>query len=305
MLDPPAPTSLSLSAPEVARIPYLPPEIVARILSYYSTHDEAITLLPTRGLIEDEADFNDLMSILSPRELQKALGHRPRGPFQPSTTRMPIMPPFQSHKAPTINLLLTSKLFHDELIKQFYSENIFTFVLGDHDSVWWRASKEKRAHVRHIQLESLWELDVTFFEADHVNQQVKAVFDVNTVWGRSEIEGLTNLDGDRRVIFPNLLTITQRIRLKFNKDWVWPTRDVPDIALTLGDKEFILSEGVDLMIYEGIQDMAKKLLVAEIHRNWADLKTESYLAKMDIGFMYSEILEWDEEVPMVPILSLL
>jgi hypothetical protein len=273
------------------------------ILSYYSNHNEAITLLPTRASIEKQAAFNEPMSRLPPKKLQKALGHRIRGPFKPSTTRMPITPPYQSHNAPEINLLLTNKLFHDEFLKQYYSKNIFTFLLGDHDSVWRNVSESKRAHVRHFQLESLWELDLDFFEIDHINYQAKATLSVKPVWGRSEIEALMNLYADDNP-FPNLQSITQRIRLRFNKNWAWPTPQKPTILITLGGKDILIGEGYDLLLHKEASDRMKSMVVTAIKARWEHLNIESYLTKMEIGFMYSQILEWDKKIIMKPFLSL-
>jgi hypothetical protein len=210
----------SLPTPQVDNIPFLPSEIMARILSYYCIHDKAITFLPTRELAEEEADFNKRMLQLPMPMLQNARGDPNLGLFKLTTKKMPIAPPYQSHQKPEINLLLTNKMFHDEFIKQFYSKNIFTFLGGSHDMVWLNTSMSKRAHVRHIQLQSLWELGVTFFKIWNSNQR-KAHVSVKPVWGRSELRELMAF-GSGTVMFPNLRFITRRIRLKFNNDCKWP-----------------------------------------------------------------------------------
>jgi hypothetical protein len=161
----------SLPTPQVDNIPFLPSEIMARILSYYCIHDKAITFLPTCELAEEEADFNKRMLQLPMPMLQNARGNPNLSLFKLAAKKMPIAPPYQSHQKPEINLLLTNKMFHDEFIKQFYSKNIFTFLGGSHDMAWLNTSMSKRAHVRHIQLESLWELDVTFFKIRNSNQK--------------------------------------------------------------------------------------------------------------------------------------
>ena len=270
---------------------------MARILSHFCIHDEAITLLPTRESIEDQAAFNERMARLTPKELQKALGHRIRGPFEPSTTNIPTTPPYQSHNAPQINLLLTSKMFHDEVIKQYYSKNIFTFLLGDHEGICRNLSNSKKAHVRHIQLESLWELDIHFSEVNLITHQAEATLSVKQVWGRSEIEGLMDL-------FPNLESITQRIRLSFNKNWTWPAPNRPNVLISFPSSNVILGEDYDFLIYKEARDLMKSMVITEIQTRWKHLKTESYLAKMGVGFMYSRILKWDNEVIMKPFLSL-
>jgi hypothetical protein len=117
--NPTAAMPSSLPTPQVDNIPYLPSEIMARILSYYCIHDKAITLLPTRELVEEEAEFNERMLQLPMTRLQDARGNPNLSIFKLTTKRMPIAPPYQSHQKPDINLLLTNKLFHDECIKQF------------------------------------------------------------------------------------------------------------------------------------------------------------------------------------------
>ena len=67
LLNPTAPSPPSLSTLQLTRVPYLPPEIVCMILSYYSNHNEAITLLPTRASIAKQAAFNERMSRLPPK----------------------------------------------------------------------------------------------------------------------------------------------------------------------------------------------------------------------------------------------
>ncbi|KAM0706138.1 hypothetical protein Q7P35_006687 [Cladosporium inversicolor] len=181
MINSTSPTPPSLPTLQAARIPYLPPEIVCMILRHHCIHKEAITLLLTRELAEEEAAFTERMSRLPPTILWDAPGHRSMVSFKPSTTKMLITPPHQFHIKPEINLLLTSKLFHDQFTKQFYSQNIFTFLGGDHVMVWANMSESKRAHVQHIQLESLWELDINFLGADNSNQPKKAFFTVKPI----------------------------------------------------------------------------------------------------------------------------
>lgn len=159
-----ASTLPSLSIPQVTRVPYLPPEVVANILSYYCIHEEPVTLLPPHETIDWQEGFDEHKPL-------------PFARFAPKT-------PFQSHKAPMINLLLTNKQFHDEVIKQFYRRNTFTFLHGDHDEVWINTNGAKRTLVRHIQLESLWELDMIFSQDKTKPQEVEAVFTVKPVWGR-------------------------------------------------------------------------------------------------------------------------
>jgi len=171
-LKPTTPTPPSLPAPQVARIPYLPPEIVACILSHYCIHAKPVTLLPTRELVE-AVEINERLPFLPIIGPHEPSDNGVLGPFAVSTLTIPTTPPYQSHKAPVSNLLLTSKLFHDEFIKQFYSKNVFTFLDGDHFKVWRQTSDSKRAHVRHIQLESLWELDMNLSEFNYNIQQAK------------------------------------------------------------------------------------------------------------------------------------
>jgi hypothetical protein len=278
---------------------------VARILSHYCIHDKPVTLLPTRELV-DAVEINERLPFLPMIGPHEPSVNGVLGPFAVSTLTVPTTPPYQSHKAPVSNLLLASKLFHDEFIKQFYSKNIFTFLDGDHFKVWRQTSDSKRAHVRHIQLESLWELDINFLEFDHNTQQAKATFSVKPVWGRSKIEMLMDL-GDGITMFPNLESITQKIRLRFNKNWVRPIPNVPNILITLDGYDFVafstLNRQFDLMVYEDAREYAKIMVVIAIHERWERLKTQAYLEKMEIGFMFSETEEWDEKVPMVTITS--
>jgi hypothetical protein len=160
--------------------------------------------------------------------------------------------------------------------------------------VWLKANESKRAHVRHIQLESLWELDVGFFRTGNSNQQKKASFSLKPVWGRA---------GMSTVMFPNLRSITQKIRVKFNKDWKWPSPNVLNIKINIDGTHVIWSKGQDLLIHKAARERAEKLVVTAIQARWNHLKAERYLANMDIGFMYSTTLEWDGEVAMKPFLS--
>jgi hypothetical protein len=93
------------------KVPDVPPEIIAEILSYLCIQQEAVTIRPTRKHIEEEAEFNERES----RQPVKT-GQRP---FRPLATKLPALPPTQSHKAPSVNLLLVSKLFYKDCIKQF------------------------------------------------------------------------------------------------------------------------------------------------------------------------------------------
>lgn len=240
-------------------------------MSHYCIHDKSITLLPTRELVDAVEVFNERTPFLPLL-----------GPFTPSTTNMLTTPPFQSHKAPVINLLLTSKLLHGELVKQFYSKTIFTFLAGDHEKVWRQMSDSKRAHIRHIQLDSLWELDITFIQFDHNNQQAKATFSVKPVWSRSKIEMLMDL-GDPTIMFPNLESITQNIRLRFNKYWVWPIPNVPNVLITLDGYDFVafstLNKQFDPMVYEDAREWARMMVVIAIHERWEQLKHSSTLTR--------------------------
>jgi len=187
-----------------------------------------------------------------------------------------------------------------------YGKNIFTFLDGNHYKVWRQTSDSKRAHVRHIQLESLWELDINSLQFEHNTLQAKAMLNVKPVWGRSQIEMLMDL-GDDIIMFPNLESITQKIRLRFNKNWVWPIPNVPNVLITLNDYDFVafstLDRQFDLMVYEDAREYAKIMVVIAIHERWERLKTQAYLEKMKIGSMFSEMEEWDEKVPMFPITS--
>lgn len=272
---------------EVVNVLYLPPEIVARILSYYCVHDEPVTLLPTRALVE-----------------------------QQNSAEMPVTPPFQSPQAPPINLLLVNKLFYDECIKQFYSQNAFTYLHGDHYNVWHYAGPSKRAHVRHIVLEALWELEVTFAEIGDTGERL-AYLTVNKVWGRSSIwEALMEAGPEKPCYFPNLQSITQRVRCRWSTDWMWIDQNVPrDLYIdfssdgTSFDRDTTVfvrrsGEDVDPLMHEQPRRATEKLIAESIRRLWTDVGQEAYLLKIGMSFMYSEIDRWGENAPFVPLLSL-
>ena len=110
--------------------------------------------------------------------------------------------------------------------------------------------------------------------------------------------------GAGTVMFPNLKTITRKIRLRFNKDWKWPSPNMRHIVIYLDGNPIFLSKGHDLMRYKGARERAKRLIVTALQTRWKHLNIESHLAKMEIGFMYGQTQEWDDEVVMKPILSL-
>lgn len=282
-ISPPAPTLPSLPTPQVARIPFLPPEVVAHILSYYCIHAEPITLLPTHETIDWQEGFDEHKPL-------------PYAPFTPKT-------PFQSHKAPMINLLLTNKQFHDEVMKQFYSKNIFTFLHGDHDEVWINTNGTKRTRVRHIQLESLWELDMIFSQDKTKPQEVEAVFTLKPIWGGSDIEDLME-SHDTPTMFPNLQSITQKIRLRYNKDSEWPFNASRIVVFTDKGDTMVVGKDIDLLIHKQARDSAKRMIAGAIKAGWDQLKMGPFLTKMEMGFMYAQTLKWDDEIAMKPILSL-
>jgi hypothetical protein len=114
--------------------------------------------------------------------------------------------------------------------------------------------------------------------------------------------------GDDIITFPNLESITQKIRLRFNKNWVWQNiPNVPNILVTFNGYDFAafsaLDRQFDLMVYEDAQWLTKMMVVDAIHERWERLTTQSYLEKMQIGFMFSETEEWDEKVPVMPFTS--
>ena len=78
------------------------------------------------------------------------------------------------------------------------------------------------------------------------------------------------------------------------------------IVINLDGTNVVLRQGkaYDLMVHKGARERAKKLVVTAIQARWKHLTTESYLAKTEIGFMYSQTLEWDKEAVMRPFLSL-
>jgi hypothetical protein len=66
----------------------------------------------------------------------------------------------------------------------------------------------------------------------------------------------------------------------------------------------VVGKDVDLLIHKQARDSAKMMIAGAIKAGWEHLKMDSFLAQMEIGFMYAESLKWDDEIAMEPILSL-
>ena len=66
----------------------------------------------------------------------------------------------------------------------------------------------------------------------------------------------------------------------------------------------VVGKDVDLLIHKQARDSAKTMIAGAIKAGLGQLKMNSFLAQMEIGFMYAESLKWDDEIAMKPILSL-
>jgi hypothetical protein len=167
--------------------------------------------------------------------------------------------------------------------------------------IWHGNGSIKRAHVRHIELESLWELHIEFFEVDANTRLAKARSKVAPKWGRFTLEGLIG----HLLNFPNLRKITQKIRCKWSGDWTWPAPDKPAVVLMnlTSEKKMLLHQFSNPFFYKEIQGHMEKLVVDWIRQKWAFQGTEAYLSMTDMSFMYklyNETKKWDEEIPTVP-----
>lgn len=66
----------------------------------------------------------------------------------------------------------------------------------------------------------------------------------------------------------------------------------------------VVGKDIDLLIHKQARDSTKTMIASAIKIGWEHLKMGSFLAQMDIGFMYAQTLNWDDKIAMKPLLSL-
>lgn len=282
-------SEMSMTAPSEARpshntagqLPYIPPEIQSRILSYLHIHDGPVLLRPkhsrdkmyTLGIARDSPD-----GAYVPDDLYK---------------RTPTL----AHTAPSIDLLLVNKFFHEECTKHFYNQNSLTILDYGHLSDMLRLlDDKKRTLVHHVTFEALAEVDRQLW----IDDEESWIFTtVNRVWG---LFGLTRLNRSpsSNGLFPNLKSITMRLRYR-RKDWApyfAPTfRGPAPIGGITSREDKEMLERLDL---EGTIEEAIAYMIAY----WWEQDGLGYQIPMiNLSFLFDEMEEWDDRAPSKPLLS--
>lgn len=176
--------------------PHIPAEIVSKILSHLIIHDTPVLLRPARSI---DIEYSS----------HKALDSFPR-----SRRKYSRRTPVPTHTAPLINILLVNKLFHNEYIKQFYSNNSLQ-VLGDShlQDILTLLGTTERASVQHIVLDSRCSINEINVPALPVFPKPAPVFDTRLMWGQWSL-GKLHLNSQDDTVFPNLQSMTLRVRCK-------------------------------------------------------------------------------------------
>jgi hypothetical protein len=189
-------THLQLYYDSAARMPDLPLEIVSLILEHLIIQDKPILIIPAGR------DYSQAHMVFAGGNTQII----PGGNLQRPT-------PTSIGSAPPLDLLLVNKTFHDLSIKLFYGSNTFSLLDGTQVvDLLNLIGCTKAAMIRHIALESQWELS---HHTEETYKGLKYHVHVHHRWGRCNTDDLTSSTSSRREVFPNLKSISLRIRYKW------------------------------------------------------------------------------------------
>ena len=259
-----------------SRIPDLPVEVISNILrlSHVREVGHNIMVHPRRSIIEEHKSRHCLPGARTRR----------RHASEQANLEMLAKAKFD---LPAANLLLVNKLFRDEGLKQFYSNNVFSFVndytfSGNITSL----SQTKKNHIRQVVIDSTWVLKLDLEEDLQGGIEWKIVRD----HGRCIMNELLDL--------PSIATITLRVRcraqlhhllaeLGFN----WKMDNCEAVFVRDSDQ---------LLGYQEVRDGMKASIANDIEAEYTagGVSTQRLLPLIKVALCYSPMDTWkgDERV---------
>ena len=254
------------------RVPDLPADIISNILrfSHVRENGHTINIHPRRSFIKEHETRHN---ISGPRI-------RCRNAFERG--RLELLP-MKKDDMPAANLLLVNKLFRDEGLKQFYGNNVFSFI-DDHDfsGTITSISQSKKDHVHHVAFEAQWSLKVDLKQ--DFSGEIEHEFAAE--WGRCIMYELGEL--------PNIKTITLRIHCvaryqNLLERYIGFTWDMLTERVWIKSKDQLLG-------YPEVKDGMKAAIAEDIEAKYSALETtKNYLPMIRIIFLYHKNSEWQEE----------
>jgi hypothetical protein len=277
-----------------ARMSSLPAEIIELILANLIIQEKPVLVI---SVGRDYSQAHMLFATNSTQIIPGSNFQRPR-------------PIAIARSAPPLHLLLVNKTFHDLSIKLFYGKNTFSLLDGTHVvDLLNLIGSTKAAMIRHIALESQWELS---HHTEDTHAGVKYHLLVHHRWGRCNTDDLSSPTSLRRGVFPNLQSISLKIRYNWPQPLTLAFTALPTPS-TLPRNPLLLHKP-EIAEFSWTPALGERwtsprqmhqAIAATIKKLWRDLNMQSHLTMAEIGFKLLPIqAEWDESIPMEPLLSL-
>jgi hypothetical protein len=277
-----------------AKMPALPNEIIELILASLTIQGKPVLVIHVG---RDYSQAHMLFATNSTQIIPGSNLQRPR-------------PTAIARSAPPLHLLLVNTTFHDLSIKLFYGKNSFSLLDGTHAvDLLNLIGSTKAAMIRHIALESQWELS---HHTEETYVGLKYHLRVHHRWGRCNTDGLTSPTSLRRGVFPNLQSISVRVRYNWPQPLALAFNALPTPS-TLPRNPLLLHKP-EIAEFSWTPALGERwtsprqmhqAIAATIKKLWRHLNMQSHLPMAEIGFKLLPIqAEWDESIPIKLLLSL-
>lgn len=186
--------------------------------------------------------------------------------------------------ASPVNLFLVHSIWRDYGYKIFFSINNFTFIDASHPPAFLLAIDHERASlIRHVTLESVWELRVWF---EVVPPSTKDRVHMKLI----KLGGITYLRQTSLYQLHNLGTISMHIRFKSACHKIASRTLIPQgrTAWTSTGHKIYFDNGQDPMTHEYVKALMEEDICLSGYDEWERLE------KVKIAFLYDESEDWSE-----------